>query len=311
MSWYFDAQIFGFLLFDLAFIAILWRHGRKFFSEFINDSLIFVAIIAWAVIAYGSFFEPRRIAINEQSITISEQPTDTLIAAVISDSHVGPYKKADYIRSVIEHIVEIRPNIVLFAGDFVFDDTEQVHELAPLKDISLVYPIYAVLGNHDYNLVSAQDDEDSVRSQDIAETLESYGIHILNNEGLLVPGHGVWLAGIEDVWTRRARIGDALFSRPVPTPPTLLLSHNPDAVLLMRPSQQIDLVIAGHTHGGQIRLPLIGPVPEIPNELGRQFDEGLFTIEGTQLFITSGIGESGPRARLFNPPEIAVVQIHY
>jgi uncharacterized protein len=311
MNWFFDAIIFGFLIADIAFIIFLWKRGETFFPAFINDALIFLALIAWGVIAYGSFVEPKQIAIREQSIDMRENPTNTLVAAVIADPHVGPYKGERFVQDIVDHIVQIQPDVVFVAGDFVYDNPEQAVALKPFSSISRVYPVYAVLGNHDYDLASTEALVDVNRAGRIAEILRGYGIVMLNNDGLLLPRHEIWLAGIEDIWSRRARIGDSLYARPMPTPPTILLAHNPDVISFMHEAQAIDLVIAGHTHGGQIRLPLIGPVGKIPTELGQHFDKGLFEISGEPVFITSGIGESGPRARLFNFPEIAVLSIHY
>lgn len=311
MNWFFDAVIFGFLALDSAFIVWLWRRGESFLKPFIHYLLMVLAVIAWAVIAYGSFFEPRQIVVRPQDVAINENPTNTLVAAVIADLHVGPYKNQRFVQQVIEHLVVMNPDVVLIAGDFVYDDASQAIELEPFKHISQVYPVYAVLGNHDYDLGSDTDPADEERAGQIEARLRSYGIEVLNNSGVLIEGYPVWLAGIEDIWSDRASIDEALRGRPLPPPPTILLTHNPDTVFTIRPAHDIDLMIAGHTHGGQIRLPLIGPVPEIPDQLGRNYDKGLFTIEGVQTFITSGLGESGPRARLFNFPEIVQLSIHY
>jgi predicted MPP superfamily phosphohydrolase len=91
--------------------------------------------------------------------------------------------------------------------------------------------------------------------------------------------------------------------------PTILLTHIPD-VILDEPSTKADLIICGHTHGGQIRLPFIGPLHPIPDELGKAYDQGIFTLKnGSLLAITHGIGETMARARLFCPPEIMVLHI--
>jgi predicted MPP superfamily phosphohydrolase len=72
-----------------------------------------------------------------------------------------------------------------------------------------------------------------------------------------------------------------------------------------------DLILTGHTHGGQIRLPLIGSLAPIPTNLGRAYDMGLFNISGGQMFISRGIGESGTRARLFCRPEISILNVNF
>ena len=88
----------------------------------------------------------------------------------------------------------------------------------------------------------------------------------------------------------------------------ILLAHNPDAIYLPG-AEQVDLILSGHTHAGQIRLPWIGPVPSVGTELGKDYCYGLFKKEDTLLYVSSGIGESGPRARFFSLPEIALINI--
>jgi len=90
----------------------------------------------------------------------------------------------------------------------------------------------------------------------------------------------------------------------------ILLVHNPDATPLAE-TRGIDLVLAGHTHAGQIRLPYIGAVPHLPITIGQQFDKGYFPFGQTRLFITPGVGESTARARFFDPPEISLVTLTF
>jgi predicted MPP superfamily phosphohydrolase len=89
----------------------------------------------------------------------------------------------------------------------------------------------------------------------------------------------------------------------------LLMSHSPDAILFDA-SRAADLLVAAHTHGGQIRLPFLGPAAFVPTVLSKKYSQGLFNLAGTETFITSGLGETGPRARFFNPPEIAVLELN-
>ena len=80
---------------------------------------------------------------------------------------------------------------------------------------------------------------------------------------------------------------------------------------MIEEKHNIDLVLAGHTHGGQIRLPFIGAVPTLPTAIDDSYDKGLFQFDSFKLFITSGLGEVGPRARLFNPPEIVKLKLKF
>jgi hypothetical protein len=193
-------------------------------------------------------------------------------------------------------------------GDFVSHAGHQAIELQPLAELAQQIPTYAVLGNHDYALGKPKDRPDEDTAQAINSLLTACGVTVLKNEGAST--HGLWLAGIDEIWTKRADIDQSLKQRS-PGAPTILLAHNPDAVMNIKKEQGIDLVLCGHTHGGQVRLPVLGPVGAIPNQLGRAFAKGWHTYQGTRFFVSSGIGESGTRARLFNPPELVLLTLRF
>lgn len=309
-NWFFDFYIIVFLLLDVVLIIYLQRPKNNKEPSWKISIITLLAIIAWGVIFYGSFLEPRYITIKHESVQLNDNPTSSLNLAVISDFHVGPYKDEKFVNDVVDILIEINPDAILIAGDFVYKKAEDVFGMAPFAKITSTYPTYAVTGNHDYDLPNSIKEPDEQFADHIKTFLQESGIIVLNNESAVI-SPGLMLIGTEEVWAHKADLQKALQSRPFPPPPTILLSHNPEIVREISPEQQIDLVISAHTHGGQIRLPLIGPVPQLPHSLGRQYDQGWLDYNGIKLFITSGIGESGPRARLFNPPEIVVMEINY
>lgn len=308
MQLYFDTIIFGFLALDL--ILIIWLIWNQNHYSALKTSLIILASIAWVVIFYGSFVEPQIIVIRKKQIKISEQSESSLNLAVISDIHLGPYKGSFFAERVVNKIEELNPDAVLMVGDFVYlqDDISNSDDFAPLKNLADNYPVYAALGNHDYDLYASYAVADDKLGRSVADTLENLGIEVLINEGEALSG--LWIAGVDDYWTRRADIKKALAGRESDIP-VILMSHNPDYVNELSENDRADLILSGHTHGGQIRLPLIGPIGIIPTELGQSYDQGLFQINNRRLYITSGLGESGPRARLFNPPEITMLEVSY
>ena len=217
---------------------------------------------------------------------------------VIVDPHVGPYKGKAWAQKVVDRANTLEAELILMPGDFVFSKTEQIEMLEPFSAFNK--PVYAVLGNHDHQFADAEV---------VAEQLETYGITMLRDasEAVVFGGGAVAnIVGIDDLWMEPNPV-EAL-SQIQEDQPTILLSHNPDYILDPT-ADQVDLVISGHTHCGQIRLPWIGPVPPLPTTLGRAWDCGLFDYDGGQLWITPGVGETGPRARLFNPPTIDLLTI--
>jgi len=286
----FDVLIFGFLLTAALFML---QSGRSYKTVVVG--------VCWIVIFYGSFIEPRIIVVNEQFVDLQtqEESGEQISVVVLSDIHAGVYKKSHFVERIVEMVNAQQPDLVLIAGDFILDSKKDVHWLEPLSELEAQLGVYAVLGNHDYHHQA---------ESFVLDGLDAYGLTVLVDEQMRVKvrEQEVVLVGLNDWWN--APDLDVALEGVVESDTVILLEHNPD-VLLDDRSRMADLVVAGHTHGGQIRLPFLGPVPSIPTELGQKFDQGLFLFDQTQLFITSGVGESGPRARLFNPPEIVVLTL--
>lgn len=298
---FWDAIIFGFLLFDIAFIVFLIKKSWY--------AVATLCMFAFGIIFYGSFVEPRLVVVMQEVITINEPASSSKKIALLSDLHVGPYKGEGYLDKVIKKTLEQQPDIVLLGGDFIYKDTSELKALSKLSSLTAKFPVYAVMGNHDYDLYSATAPIDKELGEEVRQTLESAGIIVLTNTGIQIDS--LYLAGIDDYWSRNVELDKSLAKRTAPTVPTILLSHNPDIILDILPEHGIDLVLSGHTHGGQIRLPKIGAIGKIPTQLGQAFDQKSFQEGSTELYITSGLGESGPRARLFNPPEIVLLDVRY
>jgi len=301
MSVYFEFVIFFFLIVVGAYlIEILIKYKRarrKAWSVF----LLLMLGIAWSVIFYGSLVEPRMLVVKEFEVALNEAPAGSIKAAVLSDIHLGPYKKASWAKQVVTQTNALEPDVIFLPGDFIYNVSDQIDMLYPFTDLKAPLGVYAVTGNHDYT--------DSNVSY-VIEALKRYGIVVLENESQVIETDigPLTLAGINDLWYD----GSALTALQgvQEEDNVILLSHNPD-VMLSGIAKPADLVVSGHTHGGQIRLPYYGSVSPLPTLLGREYDRWLKTYEDEQLFITVGLGEIGPRARLFNPPEIALLTINF
>jgi predicted MPP superfamily phosphohydrolase len=283
------------IFFYLITVGIFLLHERR-------HRVIFVLfILSWITIFYGSFIEPRLLIVKQTSVELVDSPTQTIRAVVFSDIHVGPFKKADWVSHVVKRVQELQPDIVFILGDFVVKSAADVQYLSPLSKLKAPYGVYAVTGNHEYHANA---------SDEVVTALESYGIEVIENEtlNLEIGDKTLRFAGVSDIWFE-GDIGKTMQSV-VDEDTTIMLAHNPD-VVLYDATRLADLVLAAHTHGGQIRLPWIGPVPSLPTKLGRAFDKGWFEYNDKPLFITSGVGETGTRARLFNLPEIVEMEIGF
>ena len=168
---------------------------------------------------------------------------------------------------------------------------------AHLKSLKAPLGVYAILGNHDWYYDGAK-----VRS-----ALEQVGIPVLEDEVSEVKWRNTsfWLIGLADLWTRPQHVLDTVARVPAGAT-TIALTHNPDVFTQLPKS--VPLMLAAHTHGGQVKLPIIG-TPIVPSYYGPRYTAGHVFEEGHHLFVTTGIGTSILPVRFRVPPEIAIVTI--
>ncbi|OGL97532.1 hypothetical protein A2332_00325 [Candidatus Uhrbacteria bacterium RIFOXYB2_FULL_41_18] len=301
MNVFFDAVIFFYLIAIGAFIIELVTSWKEVTQKRIRACLGILFFFSWLVIFYGSFVEPKFLRVTEEKIFLSQEPTQTIDLLVIGDFHVGPYRKSAWIEKVVQEANTLSPDVIVLVGDYIYNHSSQMKENNALALLEAPLGVHAITGNHDYI---------DQHLEMIVDFLQQAGIQVLENTSvnLSLNDKNVTLAGMSDLWFD----GDLeeTLEGVTPEETVILLSHNPDVVLDLQ-YKQVDLVISGHTHGGQIRLPWIGSVAKIPDLLGRTYDLGLFDYKGLPLFITGGVGETGPRARLFNPPEMNLLHVSF
>jgi uncharacterized protein len=227
--------------------------------------------------------------------------------AQISDFHFREFTEAAFLRAVVRRVNDLAPDLVVLTGDFVSNKPlgRQIginmgYHCAELLSHIECPQRYAILGNHDV-LVS---------SGAVTDALLTHDIPVLAND--FVPlerdGQRIWLAGTEDALMQKPDLVTALpTGRNPKLEPVILLSHEPDfaddAV-----GRQIDLVLSGHTHGGQILLPFIPPL--LLPDLGTKYVHGLFRLrDSMQLYVNRGIGAVNLPFRFRCPPEITLITL--
>lgn len=216
----------------------------------------------------------------------------------LTDLHVTEELPATYYERVKRTLREQDPDLVVYTGDYLSRARRLPLLAAFLADVPRGrYGTFAVLGNHDYWLADAR----------VAETFTRAEIPLLSGTCVVVAiagSPGVRLCGTEAPWG--PGLSRESIARDAPgTTPLLVLSHTPDNVYELA-ELGAAVVFAGHTHGGQWRLPLLGSVV-IPSRYGRRFDLGHFKVDGTDLFVSAGVGADQPPLRLFCNPELVVV----
>jgi predicted MPP superfamily phosphohydrolase len=224
----------------------------------------------------------------------------------ISDFHFHEFTEAAFLDAVVRHVNAVAPDLVVLTGDFVSTKPLPRHFSVGLgyqcaEHLSrLTCPLrYAVLGNHDC----------LVGSHAITDALHAHGIPVLANS--FVPlergGQRVWLAGIKDVLEDKPDLSTALPPGRSEHEPVILLAHEPDFADYAI-DRRVDLVLSGHTHGGQILLPLLPPL--LLPDMGTKYVHGLFRLgDGMQLYVNRGIGAVTLPFRFRCKPEITVITL--
>lgn len=277
--------------------------------EFLRAAVKWSAGVGLATAAYGGLFERTHIVVRHVDVPLERLPEafDGLTIAQLSDLHYHPYFSAGVIRQAVDIVGELRPDVIALTGDFVTVpafrnyDTKAAEAAVPcaelLATLSAKHGVHAVLGNHDSH----------TNPGIVTEALSARGIRVLRNEAVPVEQNGarIWLAGVGDVLTGFARLDAAL--KPIPaSETTLLLAHEPDfADEAARHS--VDLQLSGHSHGGQVCLPLIGP-PVLP-ELARKYPRGLRKVGRTALYTNVGLGTIIVPIRVLAAPEVTLLRL--
>ncbi len=211
----------------------------------------------------------------------------------MSDFHYDEHFSVVPIRKAIDIVNGLDADLVVLTGDFVF--IEPCANL--LAQLHARRGVLAILGNHDAG-------SDPHR---ITEALQAKGITVLRNRSIPFEqgGKRLWLAGLDDVLERQSDL--ELMLRPVPkTEPVVLLAHEPDCADSVS-RYEVDLQLSGHSHGGQVRFPLIG-APYLP-PLGRKYPRGLHRIRGLTLYTNIGIGTIRLPLRFWCPPEVTLITL--
>lgn len=217
---------------------------------------------------------------------------------LVSDFHAGPFVTTEILARTIDRLMTLEPDLILAVGDFATVTVEEVEQALPaFSRLAAPLGVYGVLGNHDYYT----GDTDS-----LCQLLESIGIEMLVNRSVRIDqdGAGLWLAGVDDLIGGIPDLGRALDGQP-DSVPTVVMSHNPD-VFPEAVDCGVELMLAGHTHGGQIRIPGSGVLVRMSRY---HLDHGHYRAGGSELIVTRGIGVTGLPFRWACPPEAMLITL--
>lgn len=239
--------------------------------------------------------------ITQPDIWLDRLPSalDGLCIVHLTDFHHSLLTPLEDIERAVHLANQLGADVAALTGDYVTLSRDYVWPVArALGKLRAPLGVFAVLGNHDFQ----------VDSEEITRALQAQRIHVLRNAHCALPGRSgtLWMVGVDDLWWGAEDFAAATASLPSGDP-KVLLCHNPLGVH-QAAEHDIDLVLSGHTHGGQVRLPVVGSVYG-RSKLGRRFVEGWNRLNGTQVYVSRGIGKVLLPVRLGCPAEIACLRL--
>jgi len=267
--------------------------------------------------AYTFWLEPRHVAVTRTDVPVHGLPAafNNLTIAHLTDLHRSRYVSREYLERCIEITNALQPDIIACTGDYishsrrggtrgrlVYGDGDNAHQYARdagdcLAQARAKYGVFASLGNHDHWFDAGV----------VTREIEKAGIPVLRNAGTTVRINGETLPviGLGDLWSEGVNIDRAFAG--VDAPFSLVLMHNPDTFEhWSRPCAH--LILSGHTHGGQVSLPVVGP-PIVPSQYGAKYAQGLFQRGDAQMYVSRGLGLIWPPVRFNCRPEIALLRL--
>ena len=236
------------------------------------------------------------IEVTKHDIFIDDLPAsfDNFRIAFLTDTHVTSFMRRAFYRECVARVNAFDPDLVLLGGDFVTwrKDIPLMADLL-LTGLTARDGVYAVLGNHDY----------WSNGDDVRAAMEGRGVRFIINRNLRLERNGehLRLLGIDEVY-RGAPDVDAAFADVGENEPAIGVSHHPDIIDSLD-GRRLDLLVCGHTHGGQIRLPFFGAIV-VPSIHEGEFAAGFHRVRGVLMYVSRGIG-AVPPLRILCRPEVA------
>jgi predicted MPP superfamily phosphohydrolase len=258
-------------------------------------------------------------ALEQVTVPIRNLPPALVGCRIVqlSDFHFDGQRLAtSLLAAVVAQVNALAPDLVVLTGDYVTTDPSPIFRLVPyLRQLHSRYGVVAVLGNHDNLSVGGR--------CTILRELDRIGVQPLWNQVAYPLGPGLPVVGLADLWSTEFNPEPVMVSVP-PHLPRLVLCHNPDSAALLTP-WRVDLQLSGHTHGGQIVLPLLGPAPALtqalqlklfpkadptPVQVVRhwQWASGLHGVGQNWLYVNRGLGTYAP-GRFRCAPEVTLLRL--
>ncbi|MBV9125152.1 MAG: phosphodiesterase YaeI [Planctomycetes bacterium] len=264
----------------------------------------------WARVSYAYHIEPTWLELNHLDIPVPGLPAPFAGFRIVqlSDFHCSRQVTPAYLEEAVDLAQSQQADLAVLTGDFVHKGYKYVDQVARiLSRLSAPCGVFAVLGNHDFSVRNALGFRRYRHlHRAVAAALTAHGIRVLHNEMVRLRRQDavVQLVGVEDLWSRALDL-DRAFAHLSPEAPCVVLAHNPRTVERLH-GRRCDLMLSGHTHGGQVNLPGLGR-PTLSRQ-ARKFAAGLYRYRHSYVYVNKGVG-FGFRFRFGVRPEVAVLSL--
>lgn len=262
------------------------------------------ALFGGAMMLDGFLIEPKSLTVERVEVGIKGLPPsfEGFTICQITDVHHSDIVTLEYLDKLVALANGLKPDLVALTGDYV-DDTKSFvgPALKKLSGLKGRFGLVSILGNHDH----------FVGKDFSVGVIQSHDIPLLENSHMFIEkgGAAICVGGTKDYMEDLPDAKEALKGVDKDMP-RVLLCHHPDYAEYMPKDVRIDLVLSGHTHGGQVRLPFYAPV--VPSDFGQKYAGGLVRLErdeGTQVYVSRGVGLVMIPVRINCPPEITLITL--
>jgi predicted MPP superfamily phosphohydrolase len=281
---------------SLVACIVCWIGGFSLSAAFMWIYLVGLVVCGYGVLIRRRFFVIRRI---EVPITGLDAAFDGYRIVQLSDMHIGAMTPRSWGERWVRAANRLAPDLTVVTGDMVTNGIEFHHDIADIVGgLEAKDGVFVSMGNHDY----------FGEGEPLATLITERGARVLRNEGLVLEREDgkLYLAAIDDTWTRRDDMDRALSERPEGMR-TVLMSHDPDR-FREAAKRDVDLVLSGHTHGGQIALPFFAEHVTL-SRLTHHYHLGVYNKGQSTLYVHPGLGTTGPPIRLGVAPAIAIITL--
>ncbi|MEI8255224.1 MAG: metallophosphoesterase [Deltaproteobacteria bacterium] len=280
-------------------VARLARHGIAVLPVLAAMYGVALTLGAYATLVLRFWVRVRRVELRVDGL---DPALDGVRLVQLPDLHCGPYMPRAYLTWLARRANAEAPDVTLLTGDMINHGTGYVDDVAHLaRSLRAPLGVFGAMGNHDY----------FGAHHEVADAMRAGGARVLCNEGVSVPGPrggSLFVAAIDDSWTRRDDVDGALAGRTSRDGATVLIAHDPEVFDRVARRGDVDVVLSGHTHGGQFAMPFAARRWNLAR-LRYRYTLGLYRAGRAWLYVHAGNGTSGPPARFGVAPEIAVLTL--